>query len=68
MTRPNTYRVQCRWVGHHHRPKHWWSRTWQAEWDDRTELGAFRAHTERGAIAKAIRARDEADLSVLGEP
>lgn len=38
------------------RREHWWSRTWQAEWDDAAHLGAFRGYTRTGALRRAIRA------------
>ena len=45
---PSIYRVQ----------KHqWWKAHWQCEWDDATELGAFRSYSLGRAVRRAQRAR-----------
>lgn len=36
-------------------PRHWWQRTWQAEWDGCERAG--RAYTRHGALTKAVKAQ-----------
>lgn len=54
------YRVQGRWMwnsgmGGRFRPRRWWLRTWQAEWDGCRR--APRAYTKAGIRRKAPKAR-----------
>ena len=58
----DVYRVQQRWVYHLGRPptvipRHFWNRTFQAEWPDCQRV--VRAYTRNGVIRKACKARQE---------